>query len=49
MRVLLIVLAILYVVCPIDVIPDFIPVAGWADDVIIALLLGGTALAIDDK
>jgi uncharacterized membrane protein YkvA (DUF1232 family) len=27
-----------YLVCPIDLVPDFIPVLGYADDVIIALV-----------
>ena len=27
------ILAFLYVVCPIDIIPDVIPVAGWIDDI----------------
>ena len=33
--------AIAYVLCPFDAIPDFIPVAGWADDIGVL----GTALA----
>ena len=33
--------ACLYSVSPIDIIPDFIPVAGWADDI---LALGTSAL-----
>ncbi|MCH5221869.1 MAG: DUF1232 domain-containing protein [Muribaculaceae bacterium] len=28
------VVAILYSVSPIDIIPDFIPVVGWADDIL---------------
>lgn len=30
---------ILYIVSPIDFIPDFIPMAGYADDILIPLLL----------
>jgi hypothetical protein len=38
------VLACVYVVSPIDVIPDFIPVLGWIDDG--GVLVGGIASAI---
>jgi uncharacterized membrane protein YkvA (DUF1232 family) len=39
---LAIVLTLAYLACPIDLVPDFIPVAGHIDDVIIvALLLRG--------
>ena len=34
-------IACLYSLSPIDIIPDFIPVAGWADDI---LALGTSAL-----
>ena len=34
-----------YVICPIDVIPDFIPIAGWVDDAFIL----GTAVAMLKK
>lgn len=27
-----------YLACPIDLVPDFIPVIGWADDAIVVLL-----------
>lgn len=30
---------ILYIVSPIDLVPDFIPIIGYADDVIVPILL----------
>lgn len=29
---------IAYLLCPVDLIPDFIPVIGWADDALVVLL-----------
>ena len=37
-RLFLILAALAYIVSPIDLIPDFIPVAGWADDLVVLLL-----------
>ena len=35
---LLPILAILYVVSPFDFLPDFIPMIGWADDLLVLIL-----------
>ena len=38
--------AIAYVLCPLDAIPDFIPVAGWIDDIgVLGAALTGVARA----
>lgn len=42
---ILIVLAILYILSPIDLVPDVIPVVGWADD----LVVGAGALALASR
>jgi uncharacterized membrane protein YkvA (DUF1232 family) len=34
---IMIMFAVLYVISPIDFLPDVIPVAGWIDDVVVAL------------
>lgn len=43
----LIVAALLYLICPVDVVPDIVPIAGWLDDVAVATAvlayLGGKA------
>lgn len=31
--------AVLYVISPIDLVPDFIPILGWLDDGLVAILL----------
>lgn len=38
------VLAVLYVISPVDLIPDVVPILGWLDDGVIALLLMQLAL-----
>jgi uncharacterized membrane protein YkvA (DUF1232 family) len=42
---LILILALLYIISPIDAIPDFIPVVGWADDVLVGVGAGAAALA----
>ena len=42
--VLILVLALLYIISPVDVIPDVIPVAGWADDVLVGVGAGAMCL-----
>lgn len=41
-----IILALIYIVSPVDIIPDIIPVIGWVDDAIVALLVLGFALGM---
>ncbi|MDQ7784839.1 MAG: YkvA family protein [Desulfomonilaceae bacterium] len=43
--IILIVAALLYLISPIDAVPDFIPFAGWLDDVAVA----GLVLSYLDK
>ena len=31
-------LAVLYIVSPIDIIPDFIPIVGWIDDLVVLVV-----------
>lgn len=35
-------ISMIYIICPIDLIPDFIPIIGWVDD-FIALIIAGFA------
>lgn len=41
----ILILALFYIISPIDLIPDFIPVAGWIDDVAVGVRAGAAALA----
>jgi uncharacterized membrane protein YkvA (DUF1232 family) len=42
--VLVLVLALLYIISPVDIIPDPIPVVGWVDDVAVGVGAGAVAL-----
>jgi uncharacterized membrane protein YkvA (DUF1232 family) len=42
--VLILVLALLYIISPVDFIPDPIPVIGWVDDVAVGVGAGAVAL-----
>lgn len=46
---LLPILAVLYVVSPFDFLPDFIPVIGWADDLIVLILAIFTFIALSPR
>ncbi len=41
---LIMILAILYVISPIDLLPDVIPIVGWVDDVVVVLTAVSIAL-----
>lgn len=41
---IVLILALIYILSPIDVIPDPIPVAGWVDDVAVGVGAGAAAL-----
>ncbi len=36
-QILIFILTVVYVVSPLDVIPDFVPVIGWIDDLVVFL------------
>ena len=42
--VLILVLALLYIISPIDIVPDPIPVVGWVDDVLVGVGAGALCL-----
>ena len=37
-RLILVIAAVLYILWPLDLIPDVVPIAGWADDLVVLLL-----------
>jgi uncharacterized membrane protein YkvA (DUF1232 family) len=41
---IILILALLYILSPIDLIPDVIPVVGWVDDAAVAVGSGAIAL-----
>ena len=44
MNALTILICILYIISPVDFVPDVIPVVGWVDDVMALLLAIGSAV-----
>lgn len=46
-RLIILVLAVAYVLCPIDIVPDVVPIAGYIDDLIaIVLALRGVLCSV---
>jgi len=46
----LLALAVVYVISPVDAIPDMIPLLGWLDDIgVLGLLFGALMRDIDDR
>ncbi|MDO4935531.1 MAG: DUF1232 domain-containing protein [Phascolarctobacterium sp.] len=42
--------ALLYLICPVDAIPDFVPLYGWSDDaMVIITAISAVVGEIDDK
>jgi uncharacterized membrane protein YkvA (DUF1232 family) len=41
----ILILALLYIISPIDLVPDVIPVVGWVDDAAVGIGAGAAALA----
>ena len=48
-KLLILLLALIYIISLIDIVPDVIPVAGWVDDVIVTLVAGILALGAGSK
>ena len=44
----ILVLAILYILSPVDAIPDAVPVIGWVDDAAVGVGAGAAVLAAGD-
>ncbi len=44
-RLIIVILAVLYILFPFDLIPDAIPIIGWVDDFIVAMGAGAMALS----
>ncbi len=38
--------ALVYIVLPFDLVPDFIPVLGWIDDLVVLLVAAGLFMAL---
>ncbi len=47
--VIVLILALLYIVNPIDLMPDVIPVVGWVDDLAVGVGAGVAALAAGQR
>lgn len=41
----ILILTLVYILSPVDLIPDVIPIVGWADDVAVGVGAGAAALA----
>jgi len=41
--------AIVYILLPFDIVPDFVPVSGWIDDILVTLVAGGMFLSMTPK
>lgn len=43
------IIALIYVLIPVDISPDIVPVIGWIDDVIVVLLAIANGIAFASK
>lgn len=46
-KLLTLLVCIAYVIWPLDLVPDFVPIVGWADD-LVAIVVGMSQLLADD-